>query len=125
MSDTQFYPPLLDVRKSLMVHSLSISMIYYLRRLLRQYESFLKPVIYEEAGLVAKAEANLYAVLESLHPDVEELATATEQLSRLLLLHQKKDLMSGEQYEAITQQIFWILGLKYTPSGVGKASVTA
>ncbi|MFN3678621.1 hypothetical protein [Thermosynechococcus sp.] len=108
-----------------MASSLSISMIYYLRRLLRQYEPFLKPVIYEGAGLVANAEVDLYAVLESLYLDVEELATATEQLSRLILLHQKKELLSIEQYEAITQQIFWILGLKYTPSSVGKESVTA
>ncbi|URR36773.1 hypothetical protein NBE99_06470 [Thermosynechococcus sp. HN-54] len=77
-----------------MVPCLSISMIYYLRRLLRQYEPFLKPVIHEGAGLVANAEADLGAVLESLYPDAEELATATEQLSRLILLHQKKDLLS-------------------------------
>lgn len=108
-----------------MVPSLSISMIYYLRRLLRQYEPFLKPVIHEGAGLVANAEADLYAVLESLYPEPQELATATEQLGRLILLHQKKDLLSIEQYEAITQQIFWILGLKYASSGVGKESVTA
>ncbi len=108
-----------------MVPSLSISMIYYLRRLLRQYEPFLQPVIYEGAGLVANAEADLGAVLESLYPDVEELATVMEQLGRLILLHQKKDLLSIEQQEAIAQQIFWILGLKYVSSGVAKQSVTA
>ncbi|MDR7922842.1 hypothetical protein RHK62_11695 [Thermosynechococcus sp. HY213] len=104
-----------------MLH-LSISQIYYLRHLLRQYAPMLKPVIAEG---VAMAEADLGAVLESLYPEAEELATATEQLSRLLLLHQKKDLLSSEQYEAITRQIFWVLGLKYTSSGVGKESVTA
>lgn len=108
-----------------MVPSLSISMIYYLRRLLRQYEPFLKPVICEGAGLVANAEADLCAVLESLYPEAEELAAITEQLSTLILLHQKKDLMSPEQHEGITRQIFWILGFKYLPSGVGQQSVTA
>ncbi|MDR7993058.1 hypothetical protein [Thermosynechococcus sp. TG252] len=104
-----------------MLH-LSISQIYYLRHLLRQYAPMLKPVITEG---VATAEADLDAVLESLYPEAEELATVTEQLGRLILLHQKKDLLSIEQYEAITQQIFWILGLKYASSGVGKESVTA
>lgn len=107
------------------IPNLSISMIYHLRRLLRQYEPFLKPVIHEGAGLVANAEADLYAVLESLYPDPQELATVTEQLSRLILLHQKKDLISIEQYEAITQQIFWILGLKYTSLHPQQHSVTA
>ncbi|WJI25231.1 hypothetical protein MZ909_05995 [Thermosynechococcus sp. B0] len=104
-----------------MLH-LSISQVYYLRRLLRQYEPMLKPVIAEG---VATAEADLGAVLESLYPEAEELATATEQLSRLILLHQKKELLSAEQYEAITQQIFWILGLKYLSPEVGQQSVTA
>lgn len=107
------------------VLSLSISMVYYLRRLLRQYEPFLKPVICQGAALVANAEADLYAVLQSLYPEPQELAAATEQLSRLLLLHQEKDLLSGEQYEAITQQIFWILGLKYTSSSGEQRSLTA
>ncbi|WNC31959.1 MULTISPECIES: hypothetical protein [unclassified Thermosynechococcus] len=102
-----------------MVH-LSISQIYYLRHLLRQYAPMLKPVIAEGAAQVATAEADLGAVLESLYPEAEELATATEQLSRLLLLHQKKNLLSSEQYEAIVQQIFWILGLKYTSPEVGQ-----
>ncbi|WNC21721.1 hypothetical protein RHG98_10030 [Thermosynechococcus sp. PP22] len=99
-----------------MLH-LSISQIYYLRHLLRQYAPMLKPVIAEG---VATAKADLGAVLESLYPEAEELATATEQLSRLLLLHQKKNLLSSEQYEAIVQQIFWILGLKYTSPEVGQ-----
>ncbi|MDR7897834.1 hypothetical protein RHJ63_05850 [Thermosynechococcus sp. JY1334] len=99
-----------------MLH-LSISQIYYLRHLLRQYAPMLKPVITEG---VATAEADLDAVLESLYPEAEELATATEQLSRLLLLHQKKELLSAEQCEAIVQQIFWILGLKYTSPEVGQ-----
>ncbi|WJI27759.1 hypothetical protein M0646_06065 [Thermosynechococcus sp. B3] len=107
-----------------MLH-LSISQVYYLRRLLRQYEPMLKPVIAEGAAQVATAEVDLGAVLESLYPEAEELATATEQLSRLILLHQKKELLSAEQYEAITQQIFWILGLKYLSPEVGQQSVTA
>ncbi|BAC09412.1 hypothetical protein [Thermosynechococcus vestitus] len=107
-----------------MVPTLSISSVYYLRRLLRQYEPFLKPVIHEGAGLVANAEADLHAVLESLYPDTQELATVTEQLGRLILLHQKKDLLSTEQYDAISQQIFWILGLKYVLPPVGSVSMT-
>ncbi|BCX11163.1 MAG: hypothetical protein KatS3mg067_0101 [Thermosynechococcus sp.] len=99
-------------------------MIYHLRRLLRQYQPFLKPVIYEGAGLVANAEADFHAVLESLYPDTEQLATVTEQLARLIVLHQKKDLLSTEQYEAVAQQIFWILGLKYTLPHMGSVSMT-
>ncbi|AHB88501.1 hypothetical protein NK55_05970 [Thermosynechococcus sp. NK55a] len=99
-------------------------MIYHLRRLLRQYQPFLKPVIYEGAGLVANPEADLYAVLESLYPDAEQLATVMEQLARLIVLHQKKELLSTEQYEAISQQIFWILGLKYTLPHVGLVSMS-
>ncbi len=90
---------------------LSISMTYYLRRLLRQHEAELTPVIFPGAGLVAHTEADLAAVLESLYPEESECVSIQERLATLVLLHQQ----GAPQREQIAAQIFWLLGLKYAP----------
>ncbi len=90
---------------------LSVSMTYYLRRLLRQHEAELAPVICPGAGLVAHAEADLAAVLESLYPEESECDSIQEQLATLVLLHQQ----GAPQRKQIAAQIFWLLGVKYSP----------
>jgi len=93
---------------------LAVSMTYYLRRLLRQHEQEVTPVICPGAGLVANSEADLEAVLESLYPDEAENATIRQQLETLVLLHQHSDRLAAPQRAKITAQIFWLLGLKYS-----------
>jgi adenylate cyclase len=92
---------------------LSPSIVYYLRKLLRQNLDRLTSVVAEGAAISVDPLSNLNAVLESLYTDEGQMRSAIEKIDRLTLFHQS---LSGSQHRQqiheTEEQIFWILGFK-------------
>ncbi len=92
---------------------LSPSIVYYLRKLLRQNLDRLTSVVVEGATIPADPLSNLNAALELLYPDGLDRRSAIEKIDRLALSHQT---LSGSQHNQqiheTEEQIFWILGFK-------------
>ncbi len=92
---------------------LSPSIVYYLRKLLRQNLDRLTSVVAEGAAISVDPLSNLNAVLESLYVDEGQMRSAIEKIDRLTLFHQS---LSGSQHSQqiheTEEQIFWILGFK-------------
>ncbi len=92
---------------------LSPSIVYYLRKLLRQNLDRLIPVVVDGVTIPADPLTDLNIALELLYPNPVEIRTALEKIDRLTLSHQT---LSGSQHSQqiyeTEEQIFWLLGFK-------------
>lgn len=94
---------------------LSVGIMYYLRKLLRQNLDQLAFVVATGAGIKADPLNDLNAVLESLYLEDVEIATAIQQLEHLALFHQSLSSQGAkyrQELKKTEEQIFWLLGFK-------------
>jgi PAS domain S-box-containing protein len=106
---------------------LSVTIAYYIRKLLRQNLDQLTSVVTVGAGIKADPLNDLNAVLESLYLETEEINSKVQELEHLALLHQaisSQGVKHRQELKDAEQQIFWLLGFKLRlPSHQGKILV--
>lgn len=88
---------------------------YYVRKLLRQYASYLNYPL-SGVGVGAYFQTNLDQLLKQIYPKGFEFRIKMQELETLVRLHQTSDLNKIHPYETLSeieQKILWILGLKF------------
>jgi hypothetical protein len=96
------------------------TIVYYLRKLLRQHITHLQSVVAPGAGpgsdWANDWAGDLNRVIESLYLDPDAINKTVRSLEKLALTHQAMT-TCGAQYaqemQSYEQQIFWLLGFKY------------
>ncbi len=109
---------------------LSLSAIYYLRKLLHQNLHNLKSIVAMGAAIQADEVSDINAVLTSLYFEDEELASVVSQLDRAVATHEAMASQPGQfqkERSELEEKIFWLLGYKFRSSArsavVSKGSV--
>jgi PAS domain S-box-containing protein len=94
---------------------LSLSIAYYIRKLLHQHLPQLKSVVAPGAALRADDFCDLDRVVASLYLDTPEINSVIHQLEQLTLSHEALT-AQGARYlgdaQTIEEKIFWLLGYK-------------
>lgn len=107
---------------------LSVSTRYYVRNLLRQHGSELRPIASQGADFHVNSQANLDQLLESLYPEEAKAAVKVRQLETLIQRHQTltvQNLSSTEMLVEVERRIFETIGLKRVAIGTtSKVKVT-
>jgi PAS domain S-box-containing protein len=96
--------------------SLTPTIAYYIRRLLRQNIDQLKSVVASGAGLPVDTYSDFEAVLTSLYVEPDAIQQAMQDIEKLALTHQSLA-SQGNRYrremKECEQKLFWLLGFKY------------
>jgi PAS domain S-box-containing protein len=98
---------------------LSLSVTYYLRKLLHQNLQNLKSIVAMGAAIQADEVCDINAVLTSLYFEDEELASVVSQLDRAVATHEAMASQPGQfqkERSALEEKIFWLLGYKFRSS---------
>ncbi|WP_317134485.1 ATP-binding cassette domain-containing protein [Leptolyngbya sp. 7M] len=88
---------------------------YYIRKLLRQYLSYIHYPL-TGVGVCSFFQTDLNQLLKQLYPKGFEYGIKIQELETLIHLHQASEPQKISPYETLSeieQKIFWILGLKF------------
>lgn len=94
---------------------LSITIAYYIRKLLHQNFDRLTSVVATGAGLKADALSDLDSVIESLYLEEQEVSATVHRIESLAAFHQTMSHQGAkhrQDLQNVEQQIFWLLGFK-------------
>jgi PAS domain S-box-containing protein len=95
--------------------SLSLSAVYYIRKLLYQNLDRLQSLVAKGAATRADPFCDLNAILESLYLEPAEINATIAELEHLIFSHQTlrlHEIRYRQELKGIEQKIFWFLGLK-------------
>lgn len=96
--------------------SISPTIAYYIRKLLRQNIDQLRSVVAPGAGMSADPLSNFDTVLESLYLEPSKIQATIQELETRALTHQSLSAQGTRYRKELKQQeekIFWLLGFKY------------
>ncbi|NJR37835.1 MAG: response regulator [Leptolyngbyaceae cyanobacterium CSU_1_4] len=95
--------------------SLTLTTVYYIRRLLYQNLDRLQSLVAKGAAIKADPFCDLNAMLESLYLEPIAINTTIEELEHLIFSHQTlrlREIRYRQELKSIEQKIFWLLGFK-------------